>query len=582
MPNQYAFPWGIYIGELSQHDETIPLLLDSQTGGFCLLFDEASELTAFNFMENIALALLETLPLGMLHTDVFNFGKKRFMHLASLQQAKLYDIAYSPNTATSKFNALEEKALYRQHSLLSYEQATLSDYNKNSSISENYHLILLNLEDFPDDMTSHKRIKDFIELAYEAGFYMIAFAHKDILQSEHKATGHILKQFPHLKIENKVFQFDKTLFQYTQLLKTYEFDYINNNKDSIIKALLAKVEQGESSSNERDFLTVPIGTSMDGKSIVQFRLGDLSANYHAFITGMTGSGKTTLLNNIILEIAKNYTAQQIQLYLMDYKDGVEFQVFKDHPNCQKIFLDNEDLQASITLLEEFRDTIRQRATRFKEQQVKNINEYNAQHPKQPLPRIILIIDEVHRLFSGGYQQREHFSTLLTAVMRQGRSFGVHIILSTQTLTGANIDKELMSQIALRISYVLSTQQDSEAIFSYGNTEAVNLEKYQLIYNAKSGNKKANQKSRANPPQDIQKTLEDILFLREENQRLKPEIVQSQAQKSPSTSPKQTTPKKANPPNPKYTTDLEKSLLKRLKEQGIQAKKMPQGETDEIL
>ena len=38
------------------------------------------------------------------------------------------------------------------------------------------------------------------------------------------------------------------------------------------------------------------------------------------------------------------------------EDGkVEFQVFKNHPNCQKIFLDNEDLQASISLLEEFKE-----------------------------------------------------------------------------------------------------------------------------------------------------------------------------------------------------------------------------------
>ena len=66
-------------------------------------------------------------------------------------------------------------------------------------------------------------------------------------------------------------------------------------------------------------------------------MGDKSTNLHAFITGVTGSGKTTLLNNIITGIAQKYTSDEIQLYLMDYKDGVEFQVLKIIPIVKKYF-----------------------------------------------------------------------------------------------------------------------------------------------------------------------------------------------------------------------------------------------------
>jgi len=65
----HKFPWGIYIGDLIDNNDSIPLCLDSKQGGFCVLFDESSEQIANNFIENIAL--------------------------------KLYDIAFNQNSATN-------------------------------------------------------------------------------------------------------------------------------------------------------------------------------------------------------------------------------------------------------------------------------------------------------------------------------------------------------------------------------------------------------------------------------------------------------------------------------------------------
>ena len=52
MSENHAFPWGIYIGDLIDNNDTIPLCLDSKQGGFCVLFDESSEQIANNFIEN--------------------------------------------------------------------------------------------------------------------------------------------------------------------------------------------------------------------------------------------------------------------------------------------------------------------------------------------------------------------------------------------------------------------------------------------------------------------------------------------------------------------------------------------------
>jgi len=527
-PRSHKFPWGIYIGDLIDNNDSIPLCLDSKQGGFCVLFDESSEQIANNFIENIALKLFEVLSIGDILVDIFDFShKKRFMHLSSLQHEKLYDIAFNQNSAINKFNTIEEIALNRHHSILTSTAPTISDYNQESKFKEQYHLLLINLDSFPDEMTSQKRIKNFFDSAYEAGFYTIAFGSTEVLESESKATQAILNHFTHLGIENKKVKLSKKLFEFTDMIEDYEFEYVNDNKDKIIENLLAQLKKEDNSSTEKDFLSIPIGTSKNGRDSIYFTMGDKSGNLHAFITGVTGSGKTTLLNNIIIGIAQKYTSDEIQLYLMDYKDGVEFQVFKNHPNCKKIFLDNEDLEASISLLEEFKDTMKTRATIFKQQEVNNITAYNKLNPKTPMPRIVLIIDEVHKLFVGDYNYVDRFSSILKPLMRQGRSYGVHMILSTQSLAGTQIDRELMGQITLRISYKLTDPSDSEAIFTYGNTEALNVEKYELIYNNNAGNKKDNVLCRVNPPVDIKTVIEDVLFLREERLILKPVIVRSE-------------------------------------------------------
>ena len=570
MPKEnHAFPWGIYIGDLIYNNDTIPFCLNSKEGGFCVLFDSSSEQIANNFMENIALKLLEVLAIGDMVIDIFDFShKKRFMHLSSLQHKKIYDIAFNQNSATNKFNKLEEIALNRHHTILDFNTPTISDYNQKSRFKEQYHLLLINLDSFPDEMTSQKRIKNFFDSAYEAGFYTIAFGNQEVLKSESKATQAILKQFSHLHIKNKEINLTKELFEFIDLIEDYEFEYVNDNKDKIIENLLAKLEKEDNSSVEKDFLSIPIGTSKNGRDTIYFTMGDKSANLHAFITGVTGSGKTTLLNNIITGIAEKYTSDEIQLYLMDYKDGVEFQVFKNHPNCKKIFLDNEDLEASISLLEEFRDEMKSRATIFKKHEVNNITAYNKLNPQNSMPRIVLIIDEVHKLFVGDYNYVDRFSSILKPLMRQGRSYGVHIILSTQSLAGTQIDRELMGQITLRISYKLTDPSDSEAIFTYGNTEALNLEKYELIYNNNAGNKKNNLFCRANPPVDIKSVIDDVLFLRDERLILKPVIVKSEERVEEKVVEDIEVSVPLNSMKSKYSTDDEDDILAKLSKKGI--------------
>jgi aspartyl aminopeptidase len=66
---------------------------------------------------------------------------------------------------------------------------------------------------------------------------------------------------------------------------------------------------------------------------------------------------------------------------MDYKQGVEFSIFRDHPNCEKLFLDETDFSLAAEMIDDFADTIRQRSTLLKQAPgFKNIDEIDEVKP----------------------------------------------------------------------------------------------------------------------------------------------------------------------------------------------------------
>jgi len=570
MPQNQAFPWGIYIGDLIDNSDTIPLCLDSKQGGFCVLFDESSEETANNFIENVALKLFEVLPIGHIEVDVFDFGKPRFMKLSALKTANLYTASYSKNRATDRFDALEELQNERLHTLLNYETPTLSEYNELNQANETYQLLLINLEDFPDEMSSAKRTKNFFDSLYEAGFYVIAFGNESIIESKSKATQAILKRLSSINIINGQFEFEKELFEFSELLEEYEFEYVNDNKEKIVKQILTSFEAEQENDNEQDFLSIPIGTI--GRETLNFSMGLKSQNYHAFIAGMTGMGKTNLLNSIIVNIAQNYTAKEVELYLMDYKPaGAEFMIFKGHSNCKKLFLENKDPKPAFEMLKEFQDEM---YSRGKILNGKNIDEYNKKNPQNIIARKILIIDEVQRMFSGEWKDSSNFNTLVEDIIKAGRSYGLHLILTTQSLKQIKMNDSIMGQIPLKISFRLSDGMEAMKIF-HENKEAsekvVKLQKYQFVYSDFSQTVVA--KANYLDKDEIENILEDIRDSRLSDEVVTPLVVDGVSVDEEEIEVREEVKTKNSDFEPKHSTDSAKELLERLA-------KMKRGGSDE--
>lgn len=239
---EYQFPWGFHLGDLHKEDTTIPLFTPSDDGGFCLLYDKASERKADNLLESLSLLLLSTMPHGSLKVKMFDPGKKKFYHLSPLKFIELYENAFDSNLMSRLFENLEKTIISRYKDLLCCNRQTIDEHNQKSKLKQEYHLALINLENFPTEDISLKRIQNFVESAQKAGVYVIAFANQEIENSHNETTKVFLDTFKKIRVENNDFAITKEVFEFTELLEDHTFKALHLEKDTLMQEVLTNAD----------------------------------------------------------------------------------------------------------------------------------------------------------------------------------------------------------------------------------------------------------------------------------------------------------------------------------------------------
>jgi DNA segregation ATPase FtsK/SpoIIIE, S-DNA-T family len=222
------------------------------------------------------------------------------------------------------------------------------------------------------------------------------------------------------------------------------------------------------------------------------RLQDLTlgrgTSQHALIAGRTGSGKSTLLHAVITNAALWYGPDQLELYLIDFKKGVEFKTYATNrlPHARVIAVESER-EFGLSVLRRLDAELKQRGELYRAAEVQDLAGFRRVRPGQAMPRIMLIVDEFQELFVEDDRLAQEASLLLDRLVRQGRAFGMHVVLGSQTLGGAySLAKSTIGQMAVRIALQCS-EQDSYLILSDDNAAARLLARPgEAIYNDASG------------------------------------------------------------------------------------------------
>ena len=214
---------------------------------------------------------------------------------------------------------------------------------------------------------------------------------------------------------------------------------------------------------------------------------------HVLIAGRTGSGKSSLLHALITNVALNYGPDEVEMYLIDFKKGVEFKTYATYelPHARVVAIESER-EFGISVLRRLDEELVERGERFREAGVPDLKGYRRIEGLPPLSRILLIVDEFHEFFVEEDNLATDAAQLLDRLVRQGRAFGVHVLLGTQTLSGAySLARSTLSQMAVRIALQCS-ESDAHLILSEDNGAARLLSRPgEAIYNDDNGRPEGN-------------------------------------------------------------------------------------------
>jgi len=257
------------------------------------------------------------------------------------------------------------------------------------------------------------------------------------------------------------------------------FDYVAPSRD--------KWWTGDTAGNIR----VPLGRA--GATKLQYlQLGE-GTSQHALIAGKTGSGKSTFLHALVTNLALTYSPEQIELYLIDFKKGVEFKTYATHhlPHARVIAIESER-EFGLSVIERLDAELKRRGDLYRKVGAQDIAGYRAAAGANSMPRIMLIVDEFQELFTDDDKLAQDAALLLDRLVRQGRAFGMHVLLGSQTLGGAySLARSTLGQMAVRIALQCS-EADAHLILSEENSAARLLSRPgEAIYNDSNGTVQGN-------------------------------------------------------------------------------------------
>ena len=245
------------------------------------------------------------------------------------------------------------------------------------------------------------------------------------------------------------------------------------------------------SLSSADGIDFPIGRA--GAARLQFMKLGRGTSQHVLVAGKTGSGKSTLLHILITNLALYYSPDEVQFYLIDFKKGVEFRTYAANklPHARVVAIES-DREFGLSVLERLDEILQERGELFRVRGVQDVPSFRRQFPDEAMPRLLLLIDEFQEFFTSEDRVSSKAALVMDRLVRQGRAFGIHVLLGSQTLGGAySLARSTLGQVAVRIALQCS-ESDAHLILSEENSAARLLTRPgEAIYNDSNGTVEGN-------------------------------------------------------------------------------------------
>lgn len=458
-------------------------------------------------IQSMLLRMLLLMPPGKLRLtllDPVGLGESfaGFMHLADydelLVSSRIWTEAGQIETQLADLTAHMENVF---QTYLRNEFQTIEDYNASAGeVAEPYRVLVIS--DFPSKFSeiAARRLTSIIQSGPRCGVYTILgidptkslpnnFDLSDIephMVGYAWQNGRLHAEEPALAPWPIEIDSPPEPQRFTSLVKMVGEASKDARHVEVSFERIAPDRQQIWSRDARHELEIPLGRAGATK-LQTMRLGK-GTSQHMLVAGKTGSGKSTFMHIVVTNLALHYSPDEVNFFLIDFKKGVEFKEYATQqlPHAKVIAIES-DREFGVSALQRLDEILQERGELFRRHGVQDIAGFRNANPDHPMPRIVLLVDEFQEFFIEDDKLGQTAALLLDRLVRQGRAFGIHVVLGSQTLGGAySLARTTLGQVAVRVALQCS-DADAHLILSEDNTAARLLNRPgEAIYNDANG------------------------------------------------------------------------------------------------
>lgn len=228
-------------------------------------------------------------------------------------------------------------------------------------------------------------------------------------------------------------------------------------------------------------LTIGIGRDVSGNPVV----ADLARMPHMLIAGATGSGKSVCITSIAACLAMNNTPEDLRMVMIDSK-MVELIRFNGLPHLYGKVETN--LERILGVLRWVVSEMEHRYRLLESAHARDLDSYNRKISRKvdakPLPRIVVMIDELADLMMSAPDQTEHN---LVRLAQMARATGIHLVVATQRPSTDVVTGLIKANFPSRLAFAVASGIDSRVILDYTGAESLLGKGDMLFLNPEVGN-----------------------------------------------------------------------------------------------
>jgi S-DNA-T family DNA segregation ATPase FtsK/SpoIIIE len=213
-------------------------------------------------------------------------------------------------------------------------------------------------------------------------------------------------------------------------------------------------------------LAIALGRDVSGHPLI----ADLARMPHLLIAGATGSGKSVCITSLAACLAMNNSPEDLRMVMIDAKmvellrfNGLAHLYGKVETNIERIL----GVLRWIVIEMEHRYRLLEGA------RVRDLEAYNRRQIKKadgvPLPRIVVLVDELADLMMSAPDQTEHN---LVRLAQMARATGIHLVVATQRPSTDVVTGLIKANFPARLAFAVASSVDSRVILDSAGADTL--------------------------------------------------------------------------------------------------------------